>query len=223
MERALGQWPEAVITVHGPFRECDLSCSDPDGWQKNLQMALNAMDVAKRFGARAVTFHVRGSGSAREWNDENHKAFLRSFARLADKGRDIGIPIMLENMLPGRFTAREEELGALVEEFSSNDVGVCIDTGHAQLNGNLAGFVEQFASRAGVLHLQDNSGGNGDEHLIPGKGSILWSDFVTGIKAGGFRGEKVVEVRSIGTLSETLAAIQQSIVETDLHRMNNGL
>lgn len=222
MQQALSQWQDAVVTVHGPFRECDLSCPDPEERERSVAMALNAVKAAKSLNARSVTFHPRISKCARQWNDDNRVAFTKSFTRLSQEGAALGVTIVLENMLPGRFTSQEDELGSLVDSFSPENVGICIDTGHANLNGNLIGFAQRFASRARTLHLQDNTGENGDEHLIPGRGTVAWNDFAKALNAGGFQGEKIFEVRSIGTMEETLEAIKQSITDTALHQIRNG-
>ena len=71
-------------------------------------------------------------------------------------------------------------------------LGLNLDYGHAQLNGNLAEFIEKLGHKILYAHVQDTRG-DLDEHLGYGMGVIDWKQALTGTLDAGFRGPFVVE------------------------------
>jgi sugar phosphate isomerase/epimerase len=60
-----------------------------------------------------------------------------------------------------------------IREHSRAAFGFVLDTGHANLAGDLTEIVEHIGDRLISLHLNDNDGQN-DRHLPPGDGSVDW-------------------------------------------------
>jgi hypothetical protein len=126
--------------------------------------------------------------------------------------------LAVENLPPPRFTSDASDLRRLVEEYPTDVVGACIDTGHGHLGGRVVEVANMLASRALVSHLHDNIGdGQGDKHLIPGRGTIPWAEVAEAMRE--FRGKPVMEVMMTGTLGETLVNVEKAIVETGLCRI----
>jgi sugar phosphate isomerase/epimerase len=57
------------------------------------------------------------------------------------------------------------------------DVGVCLDLGHAHMLGGVAPAFEILKDHIRSTHVHDN-GGDKDAHLWPGDGSIDWQQAV---------------------------------------------
>jgi sugar phosphate isomerase/epimerase len=73
-------------------------------------------------------------------------------------------------------------------------VGVCLDLGHAHIEGSALSAVRAAAPRLIHVHASDNRGEK-DEHLVPGKGSIPWNDVTKALMETGFTGPFTVELR----------------------------
>jgi sugar phosphate isomerase/epimerase len=80
-------------------------------------------------------------------------------------------------------------LGAL----ESVDVGICLDTGHAYLSGDLSTVVHKLSGHLWMVHASDNHG-HGDDHLPPGQGSIGWEALIGQLTALRFEGTVILEI-----------------------------
>jgi sugar phosphate isomerase/epimerase len=73
--------------------------------------------------------------------------------------RERDLALVLENMLPHLFSGRVRELlwilGALE---TTDDVGICLDTGHAHLFGNSRTVVHKLSGHLWMMHATDNHG-----------------------------------------------------------------
>ncbi len=86
------------------------------------------------------------------------------------------------------------DLVAVCEEFDSPALGICLDTGHARLDGwQPAEAVRACGQWLRCLHTHDNHG-QGDEHLLPFDGEADWSGFVSALHEVGYRGTLNLEV-----------------------------
>ena len=80
-------------------------------------------------------------------------------------------------------------LGAL----QSTDIGICLDTGHAYLSGDLQTVAQKLAGHLFLIHASDNQG-HYDDHLPPGDGAIQWQTFLQHLRLSGFRGAMMLEI-----------------------------
>jgi fructoselysine 3-epimerase len=66
----------------------------------------------------------------------------------------------------------------MISEIKSERLGICLDTGHANINGeDLAQVVRTCQGVPFHIHIDDNQG-DSDAHVIPGEGSINYKPFV---------------------------------------------
>ena len=59
-----------------------------------------------------------------------------------------------------------------------NNVGVCLDLGHAHVTVGVAEAIGTLGARIASVHVHDNHGVK-DEHLWPGDGTIDWATMRT--------------------------------------------
>jgi sugar phosphate isomerase/epimerase len=76
----------------------------------------------------------------------------------------------------------------------AENLGFCVDTGHAAL-GDLgaARAVRLAGSRLYTTHLQDNWGKR-DDHLPPGRGSIAWAEVFAALEEVGYARTLMLEL-----------------------------
>ena len=66
-------------------------------------------------------------------------------------------------------------------------MGLNLDTGHANLNGDLGVLLSRHGRRLVNTHLHDNYGG-GDDHFAPGKGTVDWGGLLDTLERLDYRG-----------------------------------
>ena len=92
---------------------------------------------------------------------------------MAPEVRASGARIAFENT--GRRTyARPAAVARRMDTLPTDTYGFVLDTGHANLMGDLDVIADLLGDRLMTLHLNDNHGLN-DEHLPPGQGTVDWT------------------------------------------------
>ena len=139
-----------------------------------MDQVKRALESAEQIPVTAMVLHL-GQKDDR-WSPRSLEHSLTAIEHLKAFAHPLGVKIVLEN-LQNEVTSPEHLLEILnVGHFDS--VGICLDVGHAHLAvaENGAGITHAFSllgPRIVQLHLHDN-GGQKDEHLWPGAGTIDW-------------------------------------------------
>ncbi len=101
--------------------------------------------------------------------------------------------------------SRAASLVHFVEEvLESSEVGICLDFGHAHMDGDLIDAVETVSEHVITTHVHDNRGRT-DDHLLPFDGTIDWAGALTALQKVGYDGPFMFEVVPNGSTKETLA------------------
>jgi sugar phosphate isomerase/epimerase len=99
----------------------------------------------------------------------------------------------IENMLPHLSLGQTPDLVQLIAQFDGGEFGVCLDTGHANLSGDIYDLPRQIGGRLKVLHVHDNHGDR-DDHLPPGRGRIDWAFLMQRLAEQKFEGPLILEL-----------------------------
>ncbi len=93
------------------------------------------------------------------------------------------VTLCLENMpFKALSLATVKKTVAVVDEVHHENVGVCLDTGHAIIQNEACGEMVRFiGKRLKVLHIHDNNGVD-DGHMPPLTGVIDWEDFKAALR-----------------------------------------
>ena len=68
--------------------------------------------------------------------------------------------------------------------------GLCLDTGHLNLVGlDPVEYIHKLGKRIKALHIHDNNGGPGDQHLAPFTGTVDFQAIMEALAAVGYEGE----------------------------------
>jgi sugar phosphate isomerase/epimerase len=124
--------------------------------------------------------------------------------RLAERCRTLGVSLVLENMLPHLFSGHVRDLLWIIGSLRGPGVGICLDTGHAYLSGDLHNVVHKLSGHLWLVHASDNRGDR-DDHLPPGDGVIAWEPLLAQLARSGFRGSFILEVAEAATVETTLS------------------
>ena len=90
--------------------------------------------------------------------------------QVAEHCRQVGIGCAIENKLPHLLFASIRDLLWILASMGQVPIGVCLDTGHGQLAGDLRSIIQKLTGYLLMVHAHDNHG-RGDDHQPPGTGS----------------------------------------------------
>lgn len=123
----------------------------------------------------------------------NHELFLPYVERAARNGYKIAFETVFEDWDRPRFSAKAEDLLALIDSFKSESAVCCWDFGHANVafKKEAPNHIRAFGSRIQCTHFHDNTGR--DSHQLPLTGAIDWSANVAAFREIGYDGVISVE------------------------------
>ena len=186
------------VDAHAPFRDFgDLFIPDErDHREMIARQKLNLLLVSE-MGVDTCTFHVGSKYYPEHSVDEHRAALFRSLDELLPLAEKLNVTICLENLVRPLSTA--DDLISYMKKYASPHLGVCLDVGHANLKErgetNPESTVPQAWEVAGLpvcwekniperlqpyivnCHVHDN-GGAGDDHDLPGTGTVDWKRIV---------------------------------------------
>ncbi len=137
-----------------------------------------ALEVADTIPFRNLVLHLgeRDDG----WSPRTVEYALTALEHLGAFARPLGVRLLVENLI-GEPTS-PEHLITILQSGHLDQVGVCLDLGHANITVGVAEAITTLDTRIASVHVHDNHGSK-DEHLWPGDGSIEWPATVQALQA----------------------------------------
>jgi len=185
-----------VWSVHAPDLG-SIAARDPEERRRAADGIRRSLDVADQLGAKVVVSHAMLFGpfvEDPEGCEERIAAFLEDFA---DEVEPHPAQIAFENGEldpPATWTVN---ILRRLDDASRAAYGFVLDTGHANMAGDLEEIKAHLRDHLISLHLNDNDGG-GDQHLIPGEGSLDWAAVRQLLRTSGYRGVLMYEIAGRG-------------------------
>lgn len=196
LQQGLVDWVDrdACSSLHAPYRPGrDLSLLAEDARLKAVQHTAEALVMARRLGARQVVIHASQEPIAPGQRGARLAAARRSLAALQQTARRESLRLLVETMPPAWIPADLDEAFALVAGLDDEWVGFCLDTNHANLNGDLVEIVQVLGRRLWSVHLSDNDGVD-QRHWLPLKGVIDWRAFLAALHEIAYAGPLFYEL-----------------------------
>jgi sugar phosphate isomerase/epimerase len=141
-----------------------------------------ALECAEHIPLRNVVVHLGERDDA--WSQRTIELAQTALEHLGAFARPLGVRLLVENLLSEATTP--EHLVTILEMGHLDNVGVCLDLGHANITVGTAAAIATLGGRIASVHVHDNHGMK-DEHLWPGDGTgdgmIDWPETVKGLKA----------------------------------------
>lgn len=151
-----------------------------------------------RYGVGADP-RVRPAGDSRA-------AARRSIEELQRIAQPLGVQIAVE-VIPNELS-RAGSIVHFVED-DLDGVGICLDFGHAHLDGDVIDAVDTVSEHLIATHLHDNRG-HSDDHLLPFDGTIDWAGALLAVQKIGYDGPFMFEIVAQGSTKDTLARARQA-------------
>jgi sugar phosphate isomerase/epimerase len=174
---------------------------------------IDAMDEIKRAleAADCIPFQnlVLHLGERTDsWSSDALEHALTALEHLGAFARPMGVRLLVENLLSEATTP--EHLIDILQIGHLDNVGVCLDLGHAHMTVGVASAIATLGSRIVSVHVHDNHAVK-DEHLWPGDGNIDWPAAVESLNALAKPPATVLEISQ--NLGDAPAAIPAKIAQ----------
>jgi sugar phosphate isomerase/epimerase len=191
-----------IRSIHAPFgSNCNLSDLDAEKRDNAIQTHRSLLYKAAPAQVEMIVIHPGIGGiSAQEDMDRMNTIAHESVYQLMDAAQETGVKLALENMLPGHPGYQIRHILEIVEAIDSPMLGVCFDSGHAHVCGNMAEFMEAMGEYMIHIHMQDNDGTR-DMHLQPPYGTTDWQAFAQVLDKVNYSHPITIEARPWGGAS----------------------
>ncbi len=194
-------------SFHAPFADkIDISSLHPPHRESSVQEVFAACEAAHTLKARYLVLHPGPESDGKPRPEERYQrmtAAADSLNQIAHRCRDLGITLLLENMLPHLMFGHTSDILFLLGAIRETNVGTCLDTGHAFLSGDLRTVIHKLSGHLRMLHVNDNLGDR-DGHLPPGEGAIDWISLVRQLRQWRFHGPLILELAASGESPERI-------------------
>jgi sugar phosphate isomerase/epimerase len=155
----------------------------PEMVSKALAFARSGIRAAVVLGAPVVVAHAGVYGDRLTGEAvSNAASFL---AAVCEELMEAGVTLALENV--ATEISDSGFMPQFLEKYGFPNVGICIDTGHANISDDPARAIAKAGGKLVHIHLSDNNG-VADEHLVPFQGGIDWKTVVAALRNTGYSG-----------------------------------
>ncbi len=201
------------LGIHGPFWGFSIASQDPDIRAVVIKRLNQGLDICEALSATQMVIHSPYTTWDYNNLDNNHGARDRvveachlALQGIVRRAEDQGVRLVIENI----EDVDPNDRVRLASSFSSDAIGVSIDTGHALYahGSNCAPPVDYYVAAAGNLlhhvHLQD-ADGYADRHWCLGEGSMLWTPFFAAVSDVTSNPRLIIEIKDKSKIKASCA------------------
>ena len=193
-------------TVHAPFVGVNIALPSDSLLNATLRRLKKSIVNSAALDCQKWVFHPgMKTATSMFYPGMDWARNLSSIGLLFRFAQDHGVEACVENIMEGFVMKNAEEF----DEFYSKvdeEVGLALDTGHANVVGQLDRFLTEFSGKIVHVHAHDNHG-KSDEHLGVGYGDIDWNMVAGHLKKACF--DKVVIVESVEHIGESMQTLKR--------------
>jgi sugar phosphate isomerase/epimerase len=194
-----------------PIGPLSLASTDPAARAHAVAEAEHAIHIARRIPTAILVAHLGVPRTQAVAAGDGRAAARRSIEELQRVAEPLGVQIAVE-VIPNELS-RAGSLVHFVEDdvdgLDGRPVGVCLDFGHAHMDGDLIDAIETVSEHFVTTHVHDNRGRT-DDHLVPFEGTIDWAAALTAVQKVGYEGPLIFEIGAHGSTRDTLARAQKA-------------
>jgi sugar phosphate isomerase/epimerase len=136
-----------------------------------------ALEVAEQIPLKYAVIHLGERHDS--WSPRTLEHSLTALEHLRAFASPLGVKLNVENIL--NEVTEPAHLLEILATGHFSDIGICFDSGHANISGSVATVLSELKDHIRSTHLHDNHGEK-DEHLWPGDGTINWAKTMAELK-----------------------------------------
>jgi len=197
------------FTLHCPIADINMASPSNTMLNASLKRLKQSMAYANELDAELWVLHPgQITGITPFYPGSDWRQNIQSIHLLHKVAREYGVRIAIENVPQkyGSIMKTTEDFRRLYEETGLSDIGIVLDTGHANLEAQTERFLTQLPEKIFELHLSDNMG-ESDQHLGIGYGKIDWQQVTSHLKQITFNG--IIMIESVFNVLESLTNLRQ--------------
>jgi len=180
--------------VHAPIADLNIGSPATRSRKFSLDEILGLIDICERLSIKTLTIHP---GVAIAYGDEVKErvrsATKESLKAIDRKVNGMSLKVALENMPPASWSIGYD-LKELLSMIDGTSIGICFDTGHANIAGSVDDFLRENRRLVNVhLHNNDRSS---DQHMPLDAGS-LDIESIVGTLRKFYSGNYIIESRDL--------------------------
>jgi len=216
--REIHETTNLVLSLHTPLSDINIGSVNERMWVESIRQIKESIENTYEFIDDICVVHPGFlSPLSMQMPETAVQKAIAGLTTLCEYAADRGLRIAVENltsanMLMGRYP---DELVQLVRGVNMDNLGVCIDVGHANTTNKLDEFLGITAKAEDVeiihMHASDNFGAE-DLHLPLGEGNLDWQKVLQGINANGYGGTVVLELYTLEGGIGSLEFIKKMLV-----------
>ena len=192
----LGKYGLEAVQTHLFYYYPLLSAEKTD--PESEHRVMREIEVSAKIGAKWCAWHTRYYKSG-EWQSGTFDEALtlkynyESVSRYLETAEKFGTGIALENLFGIMMFGGTDLLMRICDLFPSPNVGICWDTGHANISKeDQADAITKLGSRIKCTHVHNNWGVR-DDHAPPIYGNIEWERVMPALASTGYQGPLTLE------------------------------
>ncbi|MBR2871305.1 MAG: sugar phosphate isomerase/epimerase [Clostridia bacterium] len=213
LDKTEEEWDREIDKIGEVLNKHGLWCSQSHPFFYDLRVSSEKTDeryefsmrqavrASAKLGAEWCVFHPRTSitsGFSVKQAFEDNRRSISTYLEVAKK---YGTGIAIENLsifsefvpMILTYSCVTENLIELCDSFKDKSVGICWDTGHANLMPyDQADRIRMVGERIKCTHIHNNFGIR-DTHLTPDQGNIPWEKVMHAFKEVGYNGALTLE------------------------------
>lgn len=200
-----------IYSLHAPFADINIGSPVKPMLAASLKRLKQSLANANAIDAKMWVFHpAQRTGIGQFYPDADFKTMCQSIEHLYALGEEYGINLALEN-LPHKYWFLMSTPAEFMRMYKETNlpIGITLDLGHANLEGQIQPFINQLADKIVHVHASNNDGTD-DQHNGVEDGTIDYEWFAEAIKKIGF--DKTVVVESMRNVPESIAKLKHLLV-----------
>jgi len=200
-----------TYSVHAPFADINLGSPAKPMLAAAIKRLKQSLANANAIDAKMWVFHpAQITGISQFYPDGLFKQTCESAKELYAQAEEYGLNMAMEN-LPEKYgflMSTPAEFQRFYKE-TNLPIGITLDLGHANLEGQIQPFFDQLADKIVHIHASNNDGKD-DLHNGVLDGNIDYNAFAANLERIGFN--KTVVVESIRGVPESIVELKRLLV-----------
>ncbi|MHC1635392.1 MAG: sugar phosphate isomerase/epimerase family protein [Candidatus Methanospirareceae archaeon] len=210
--REIYETTKLTLSLHAPFSDLNIASMNEGIWRESVRQIKESIRNVHEWIEVCVVHPGNYSPLSIQMPRKAKERGVEALKEICKYAAEYGIRVAVENMtdvdiLLGR---KPEDMEWMMKEVDMDNIGVCLDTGHANTTKTLKEWIERNVK---IIHIHANDNfGERDDHLPIGEGNIDWRGFIEGLKRNNYKGLMVIEVRDIEAGERSLEWLRKNVL-----------